>query len=202
MLAADFFASDAQVLARKLLGKVLRVKYGQHWLSAQIIETEAYYYLLDKASHASLGYTVRRKALFMPAGTIYMYHARGAPSLNISAQGEGNAVLIKSGFPLGEAEMLTIMQYLNPPKNGLGVRPREKLCAGQTLLCKSLGLQVARWNQQQFDHRTFYLEDIHYQPQQIIQTPRLGIAPERDAQLPYRFVDAAYRAFCTKARTY
>jgi len=41
-------------------------------LTAQILETEAYY-LNDKASHASLGFTEKRKALFMPPGTIYMY---------------------------------------------------------------------------------------------------------------------------------
>ncbi|MDV3444008.1 DNA-3-methyladenine glycosylase, partial [Pseudomonas otitidis] len=34
------------------------------WLSARIIETEAYY-LAEKGSHASLGYTEKRRALFL-----------------------------------------------------------------------------------------------------------------------------------------
>ena len=98
MLSAHFFARDPCEVACDLLGKVIRHSYRGKWLAAQIIETEAYY-LVDKGSHASLGFTPKRAALFMPAGTIYMYYARGRDSLNISCEGEGNAVLIKSGYP-------------------------------------------------------------------------------------------------------
>ena len=90
MLHSDFFDRDAITVAESLLGKVLRAKYQTMWLSAIIIETEAYH-LEDKASHASLGYTEKRKALFMSLGTIYMYYARGNDSLNISCQGEGSS---------------------------------------------------------------------------------------------------------------
>src|SRR5690348_6382481 len=101
ILTQQFFNRDPQVVAQALLGKVLCHKYKGLWLCAEIIETEAYY-IHDKGSHASLGYTDKRKALFMPAGTIYMYYARGGDSFNISCKGEGNAVLIKSGFPFGD----------------------------------------------------------------------------------------------------
>ena len=84
MLANDFFAKDAQVLAQALLGKVMMVRYHEQWLSARIIETEAYY-RAEKGSHASLGFTAKRRALFMAPGTIYMYYARGRDSFNISA---------------------------------------------------------------------------------------------------------------------
>ncbi|VEE17288.1 3-methyladenine DNA glycosylase [Ectopseudomonas mendocina] len=93
-LPDTFFDRDAQLLARELLGKVIRHRVGTLWLSARIIETEAYY-LVDKGSHASLGYTEKRKALFADGVHIYMYYARGGDSLNFSAQGPGNAVLIK-----------------------------------------------------------------------------------------------------------
>lgn len=96
-LPDTFFDRDAQLLARELLGKVIRHRVGALWLSARIIETEAYY-LVDKGSHASLGYTEKRKALFADGGHIYMYYARGGDSLNFSAHGPGNAVLIKSGL--------------------------------------------------------------------------------------------------------
>jgi DNA-3-methyladenine glycosylase len=47
----------------------------------------------------------------MPAGTIYMYYAHGKASMNVSAQGEGNAVLIKSGFPyFDKKEHITITE--------------------------------------------------------------------------------------------
>ena len=88
MLSADFFSRDACQVAQSLIGKVIRRKYKNYWLAVRIIETEAYY-LTDKASHSSLGYTQKRKAMFMPPGTIYMYYARGHDSLNISCGNEG-----------------------------------------------------------------------------------------------------------------
>lgn len=88
ILDSYFFDRDAQLVAQALLGKVLRHRVQGQWLEAQIIETEAYY-LHDKGSHASLGFTQKRAALFMPAGTIYMYYARGGDSLNISCHGAG-----------------------------------------------------------------------------------------------------------------
>ncbi|MGD8811132.1 MAG: DNA-3-methyladenine glycosylase [Thioalkalispiraceae bacterium] len=199
MLTADFFHRDAQVVARALLGKVLRHKVNDCWLAARIIETEAYY-LKEKGSHSSLGFTEKRKAMFMPAGTIYMYYARGRDSLNISARGEGNAVLIKSGYPyidkLSPQQSIALMQKLNPGAHG-AARPMNKLCCGQTLLCASLGLKVTDWNQQQFDADKFYVEDAGLKPNRIIQTTRMGIPPGRDEHLMYRFIDYGFARFCT-----
>jgi len=172
MIDSTFFNRDTQKVAQDLLGKVLCVRYHDQWLCAQIIETEAYY-LNDKGSHASLGFTEKRKALFMPPGTIYMYYARGGDSLNVSTEGDGNAVLIKSAYPyLKDAndDMLEIMKTLNPQKNNASSRPIKKLCSGQTLLCKALGLKVSEWDQQQFDSKEFYVDDVAYFPEKIIQT--------------------------------
>jgi len=199
LLNDNFFARDAQQLACALLGKVIRHRVNGLWLAAQIIETESYY-RDEKGSHASLGFTHNRRALFMPPGTIYMYYARGGDSLNFSAQGEGDAVLIKSAYPLMDAisteARLLKMQALNPNKQGR-TRAQGKLCAGQTLLCKSLGLKVPDWNAQRLNAR-LRLEDTGIVPAQIIQTRRLGIPIGRDEDLPYRFVDAAYAKYCTK----
>ncbi|MDH5765511.1 MAG: DNA-3-methyladenine glycosylase [Gammaproteobacteria bacterium] len=200
IIHTDFFNQDPCAVARKLLGKVIRRKYHQQWLSARIIETEAYY-LNDKGSHASLGFTEKRKALFMPAGTIYMYYARGKDSLNISCAGQGNAVLIKSAHPYLDAisgnNTLKTMQKLNPSASG-DFRTINKLCNGQTLLCQSLNIKVCDWDQQQFHPQSFYFEDIDYHPEQIIQTTRLGIPQGRDENLPYRFIDYAYAGQCTQ----
>lgn len=199
-LPASFFDRDARLLARELLGKVIRHKQGEHWLSARIIETEAYY-LSEKGSHASLGYTHKRRALFMDGGHIYMYYARGGDSLNFSAQGPGNAVLIKSAYPWQDehsgADALAQMQANNPDAQGR-MRSREHLCAGQTLLCKSLGLKVPDWDAQAFDEQHLFVEDLGERPQQIVQCTRLGIPHGRDEQLPYRFVDATFARHCTR----
>jgi len=93
-----FFDRDAQLVAQELLGTVIRHCVDGLWLSARIIETEAYY-IDEKASHSSLGYSPSRRAMFMPAGHLYLYYSRGGDSLNFSVQGDGNAVCIKAGYP-------------------------------------------------------------------------------------------------------
>ena len=195
-----FFDRDAQQVAQGLLGKVIRHRVGDLWLSARIIETEAYY-LIDKGSHASLGYTEKRKALFADGGHIYMYYARGGDSLNFSAYGPGNAVLIKSGHPWIDAisgtDALATMQRNNPDSRGRA-RPTERLCAGQTLLCRALGLKVPDWDARRFDPARLFVEDVGERPPHIIQCVRLGIPQGRDEHLPYRFVDATYARYCTR----
>lgn len=210
-LKSTFFNQEPQKLALSLLGKVLRRRYvddqlGPIWLAAQIIETEAYY-LADKASHSSLGFTEKRAAMFMPPGTIYMYYARGADSLNFSARGKGNAVLIKSAHPYVDATSpeanIAVMQKLNPPLNSVTrladerVRALSQLCAGQTLLCRSLNLKVVDWNQKQLAADEFYLEHSGYQPISYIRCARLGIAKGRDEHRLYRFIDHKFAKFTT-----
>lgn len=197
-LKKSFFDRDAQLVAQELLGKVLTVWDKDMWLSAMIIETEAYY-REEKGSHASLGFTNKRRALFMPAGTIYMYYSRGGDSLNVSAHGEGNAVLIKSAYPFPVSEdIISRMQINNPAKNSSQPRPLHKLGCGQTLLCRSLNLKVPDWDAQQFDPERFYIADHHYKPSRIITTKRLGIPEGRDEHLPYRFLIEEFSQYSTK----
>ena len=195
-----FFDRDAAQLARELLGKVIRHRVGSLWLSARIIETEAYY-LEEKGSHASLGYTHKRRALFMDGGTVYMYYARGGDSLNFSAAGPGNAVLIRIRPTLDRCAV-------RPKGAGphAGIESRRpgaaqapgSLCAGQTLLCRALGLKVPDWDARRFDPRALYVDDVGEAPAALICTTRLGIPLGRDEHLSYRFVDPGYAAFCTR----
>lgn len=200
MLERRFFNRDARAVARDLLGKIIRRRYQDRWLACRIIETEAYYQH-EKGSHSSLGFTARRKAMFMPPGTIYMYYARGGDSLNISVRAKGNAVLIKSAFVWFDAKSpestLKLMQHLNPVKGTQKIRPKEKLCSGQTLLCRSLNLKVAEWDQKPFDAESFFIEDAGNKVTKIIQTIRLGIPAGRDEYLLYRFIDYDYAKYCT-----
>ncbi len=182
-----------------LLGKVIHHRINRMVLSCQIIETEAYY-RREKGSHAYLGKTKSRKALFMNPGTIYMYYSRGGDSFNIVCRGSGNAVLIKSGIPFcknNTDSRIGEMQKLNPLPGG---RPRKPmfLCSGQTLLCKSLGIRVDAWNGKFFDPEIFYISDESYTPETILKTTRLGIPPGRDEQLMYRYIDEKYVKYCTK----
>ncbi len=200
ILQSSFFNRDACAVARNLLGKVIRSNYQGHWLAARIIETEAYY-MDEKGSHASLGFTEKRRALFMPAGTIYMYYARGKDSLNVSCRGKGNAVLIKSAFPFEDeftdGDAIRMMQALNPLPSG-NIRPVNKLCSGQTLLCHALNIRLTDWDQQRFDPQRLYIDNMGLRPARIIRTTRLGIPEGRDEHLPYRYIDYDYAAHCTR----
>jgi DNA-3-methyladenine glycosylase len=190
-LPRSFFNRDPQRVAVDLLGKVLCHRVGGRWLMAALVETEAYY-LADKASHASLGFTEKRRALFMPPGTIYMYYARGGDSFNVSCRGAGNAVLCKAGAPYlegAEAEaMLAAMQLLNPQANREPRGP-ERLCAGQTLLCRALGLRVPDWDGRPIRSEGLQVLDVGYRPTRVVRTLRRGIPEGRDGHLPYRFID-------------
>ncbi len=199
-LPAAFFDRDPLTLARALVGKVLRHRVDGLWLAARIIETEAYC-LDERGSHASLGFTAKRAPLFEETGgTLYMYYARGGDSLNIGAHGAGNAVLVKSAHPWQDArsgpDALARMQTLSPRADG-SPRPPAALCAGQTLLCRALGLRVPDWNGRIFT-ADFYLEDVGAPPADLLQTTRLGIPPGRDEHLPYRFVDAGFARHATR----
>ena len=130
-----------------------------------------------------------------------MYYARGGDSLNFSAGGAGNAVLIKSGHPwmdrISGDESLAAMRRLNPAADG-SERPLGKLCNGQTLLCRSMGLKVPEWDAQRFDPQRLFVDDLGEAPAHVIQAARLGIPHGRDEHLQYRFVDAAFAPFCTR----
>lgn len=201
MLAASFFDRDAQTVAKDLLGKVLRVRAGEVWLAARIIETEAYY-REERGSHASLGRTPSREALFMPPGTIYMYYARGGDSLNFSCRGEGDAVLVKSAFPYfdavsPEAETRPHLEANNPSRKG-EVRPLRRLTRGQTLLCRALGLRVPDWDTKTFDRERFFVEDAGLEVSGVVTARRLGIPEGRDEHLMYRFLDLGFVAHATE----
>ncbi|MEE8436595.1 MAG: DNA-3-methyladenine glycosylase, partial [bacterium] len=149
-------------------------------------------------------------------GTIYMYYARGGDSFNVSCAGEGNAVLIKAGVPFpyvldavldpasesgaepsGETAVIAEMRRRNPLPSGKR-RPLERLCSGQTLLCRALGLRVPIWSGVAVDTPPLSLLEVGYRPGRVVRTTRLGIPKHRDGHLPYRFVDAEFARQATK----
>jgi len=193
-----FFARDACAVARELVGAVVRRRVGDLWLSARIVEAEAYY-RDEKGSHSWLGRTPSREPMFAPAGTLYLYWSQGGDSLNVSVGEPGDAVLIKAAVPVVDAvsgpESLEAMHALNPRRDG-GRRPDHRLCSGQGLLCRALDLRIADWNGRRFDAHSFFFESSPGAP--VVQARRIGIPADRDAKLPYRFVHADFARSATK----
>ncbi|MBD81472.1 MAG: 3-methyladenine DNA glycosylase [Crocinitomicaceae bacterium] len=192
MLSSQFFNRPSEIVAKDLVGKVIRRKYKNFWLASAIVETEAYG--ADKASHSYLGRTPSRESMWAPPGTIYMYMSQGGDSFNISVKGDGHAVLIKGGRPwidtTSDQVALETMHKLNPGTKGQ--RLDYKLLAGQSLFARALNLKVKEWDGKPFDREHLYIEDVGYQPNSIIQCRRLGIPDHRDADLMLRYVDEAH----------
>jgi DNA-3-methyladenine glycosylase len=99
-LPAAFFADDAKVVARNLIGCAL--VHGER--AGIIVETEAYLGPDDLASHARFGSTARTSVMFGQGGVSYVYLCYGIHQMfNIvtGGPGEGQAVLIRAIAPYG-----------------------------------------------------------------------------------------------------
>ncbi len=100
ILPVSFFARDALVVARALIGTRI-VHDGR---LAKIVETEAYRGPRDRACHARVGETNRTRPLFGAPGTAYVYFVYGMHEcFNIVCKsvGSGHAVLIRGAEPIG-----------------------------------------------------------------------------------------------------
>ncbi len=106
-LSYEFYARDAEQVAKSLLGKILvhkvAHKTGDLLYKGRIVETEAYLGEHDLACHASKGITKRTKVIFGKAGHAYVYLIYGMYDMfNVvtGKEGEGQAVLIRALEPL------------------------------------------------------------------------------------------------------
>jgi len=98
-LEREFFARDALVVARALVGTRLVHVVRGHELVGRIVETEAYRGPRDLACHARAGLTRRTRTLFGPPGHAYVFFIYGMHEcFNVvcKAEGSGHAVLVRA----------------------------------------------------------------------------------------------------------
>lgn len=99
----SFYKRDTVDVAQDLLGKVLVRRINNKIVSGIIIETEAYRYKDDPASHTFGGKTERNSAMFGEVGRAYVYFTYGMHyCVNAVAKdnkSEAGAVLIRSLLP-------------------------------------------------------------------------------------------------------
>jgi DNA-3-methyladenine glycosylase len=105
-LGREFYAREAEVVARELIGMTLvhRVDGAREERRARIVETEAYVGVHDLACHAAKGRTKRTEVMFGEAGHAYVYLIYGMYDLlNVvtGEVGDAQAVLIRAGEALG-----------------------------------------------------------------------------------------------------
>ncbi|MEM7589531.1 MAG: DNA-3-methyladenine glycosylase [Myxococcota bacterium] len=95
MLCPEFYARDALIVAKALLGQWIQHRE----VTLRITETEAYCGPQDSACHARCGKTRRNAAMWGPAGCAYVYLCYGLHHmLNVVTGQEGvpEAVLIRA----------------------------------------------------------------------------------------------------------
>lgn len=184
---SSFYQRPTEVVARDLVGKKLvrtikNKKKKQFRLVGIIVETEAYGYRDDLASHAHVGQTVRNKVMFGNVGRAYVYFTYGNHfCLNVSARrnkvGAG-AVLIRGIEPV---EGIELMRQFRP------VDDIFSLTSGPGKLTQALNItSLLNGTDMTNSNSEIYIE-FGKTPKCIVTTPRIGITRAVDRE--WRFVD-------------
>ena len=180
---------------RALLGKIIRHRHQGHgWLR----ESSRPRPITWRKRAAMPAWLHREASRPVPRWRPYLHVQRGGDSLNFSAQGPGNAVLIKSALPWLDVALCAGRPATHAGQQPGGRsgerRPPERLCAGQTLRCAGRWAPRCRTGDaQRFDPRAPVRRRRRRTPgANHPALPCLGI-PRRDEHLPHRFVDATSR---------
>lgn len=180
-----YLNQDVLFLTKDLLGKVLFTQIEGKVTAGVIVETEAYFGIQDKASHAYGGRrTNRTETLYSEGGVSYVYLCYGIHHLfNIvsSVAGEPHAVLIRAVEPLVGKEIMELRRNMPATKAAISSGPGSA--------AKALGIDNS-FNKKELTGEEIWVEDhgIRYTDDEIAAVPRVGVAyAQEDAFLPWRF---------------
>jgi DNA-3-methyladenine glycosylase len=122
-----YLNEDVVSLAKDLLGKVLYTKIDNEITAGIIVETEAYFGIKDKASHAYGGRrTNRTETMYGNGGIAYVYLCYGMHNLfNIvsSKENDPHAVLIRGIEPLIGIEIIEERRNMPHTKGAISAGP-------------------------------------------------------------------------------
>lgn len=174
----DLLSLPASEAAPGLLGWRLRSAAGDLITSVLVTEVEAYGGSDDPASHAYRGPTERNRSMYGPAGTLYVYRAYGihwCANVVTGPAGEGQAILIRAGYPLEGIPIMT------------GRRGRtDHLADGPGKLCQALGIDGSYDGASLMDGPVQLIAPAGSIDGVVAATPRIGITKATDR--PWRFV--------------
>jgi DNA-3-methyladenine glycosylase len=170
------------VVARDLVGKKLVRTINNSRLAGIIVETEAYGYSNDAASHARMGITGRNAVMFGDVGRAYVYFTYGNHfCINVSARSrnvEAGAVLIRGIEPV---EGIDVMRQFRPVENVFS------LTSGPGKLTQALSINSMLNGVDMTDQQSELHIESGTRPRRIVATPRIGIT--RAAEKSWRFID-------------
>jgi len=180
-----YLNEDPVDLAGDLLGKVLFTNINGDVSAGVIVETEAYFGVKDKASHAYGGRrTSRTETMYAGGGIAYVYLCYGMHHLFNVVSGkpdDPHAVLIRAIEPLVGIELIESRRNMPIAKAAISSGPGSA--------AKALGIDRS-FNAKDLSGNEIWIEDhqIHYQKEELVSAPRVGIAyAQEHALLPWRF---------------
>ena len=183
---SSFYQRPTEVVAKDLVGKKLvrtiRNNKKHFRLAGIIVETEAYGYSDDLASHAYVGPTDRNKVMFGNVGRAYVYFTYGNHfCLNVSARRskvEAGAILIRGIEPV---EGVELMRQFRP------VDDIFSLTSGPGKLTQALNITSSLNGTDMTNPESEIYIESGKRPKGIVTTPRIGITRAMDKE--WRFVD-------------
>ncbi|WP_116168164.1 DNA-3-methyladenine glycosylase [Pedobacter agri] len=180
-----YLNEDVLHLAKDLLGKVLFTNIQGEVSAGIIVETEAYFGISDKASHAYGGRrTNRTETMFSEGGVAYVYLCYGMHNLfNVvsSKINDPHAILIRAIEPLIGKELMEERRKM--------VFAKPAISSGPGSAAKALGIDRS-FNAKDLTGNEIWIEDhqISIDDNEIMAVPRVGIAyAQEHAALPWRF---------------
>ncbi len=176
VLGRSFYNRDTVDVAKDLLGKILVRKINGYTISGVIVETEAYRYRDDPASHTYGGLTGRNKAMFGPVGCAYVYFTYGMHYCV-------NAVAKSQDFEAGAVLLRSIV-----PRQGLDFMSRQRktdnvsnLTNGPAKLTQALMITKKEYGADLTKKSSLYIMDgFEIKPSEILAGPRVGIKKATD----------------------
>jgi DNA-3-methyladenine glycosylase len=183
ILPRKFYAEDTVDVAKNLLGKKVVRRIGKNQLSGTIIETEAYRYNDDPASHAFNKITDRNRAMFEDVGHAYVYFTYGMHyCFNVVARSlkiEAGAVLIRAINPERSIETM---------QKNRGQVSLKNIANGPAKLAQALAITKEHYGLDLTKKSTLYISD-GYEPKKIISSPRIGITKATDRLWNFKMQD-------------
>ncbi len=178
-LLKEILAKDSTTAAPLLLGWKLVHETPGGRLAGYIVETEAYHED-DPASHTFNGKTKRNAAMYEAGGTVYVYFTYGmhhCVNIVTGPRGRGEGVLIRALEPT---------EGIHSMKHNRGMNTDSQLTNGPAKLVQALGIH-AGYNGSVLGAGLHLEPGI--QPQEIVQTRRIGIARAQDEPLRFYIAD-------------
>ena len=184
-LSESFYQRDAVVVAKELLGKIFVRKHNNKYLTAKIVETEAYKQLNDEAAHSYNGKTLRNSVMFENGGKLYVYFTYGkhfCANVVTGKENSGDAVLLRAFEPLNNLETLAEFRF---NKSDLSEKEKINLCNGPAKLCQSFNILRSDNGKDFFGDEFFILNQKKLNDSEIVVSERIGI--KKSVNLPWRF---------------